>query len=282
MFEIEKLELYPVAPKNDKIALIDADTVAFAACSVCEYQYFDIDSGEDKWGINMDDALNHALEKVQQILDSTGCCDAELHFTSGMNFRYTVDPSYKANRTGMRRPEGLNELKALLLTEYEGTISTDWEADDIVAYKKKAEPEKYIMCAIDKDILYSVPGRHFNYYSKLEAKNGPILPHFLEVDDYSALQYNYKQAIIGDSTDGIKGVPGLGKAKVEKLFKDGMSEKEMWETVVKAFKGAGLSIVDAMVTMQLVSVHQLVEKDGKVVLELFNPMLKFGEDDANV
>ena len=275
MFETEAVELFPKAPKNDKIALIDADTIAFAACSVCEYQYFDIDAKEDKWDINIDDAISHALEKIQQILDSTGCCDAELHFTSGMNFRYTVDPSYKANRTGMRRPEGLYEVKARLLDEYPGSINTTWEADDIVAYKKKTESDKYIMCAIDKDILYSVPGRHFNYYSKLEAKNGPIMPHFIEVDEYSALQYNYKQAIIGDSTDGIKGVPGLGAAKVEKLFSLGMTEEEMWDTVVKAYKAKGMDIIDAMITMQLVSVHQLVEKDGEIVLELFNPSNKF-------
>lgn len=271
MFKTEVMELFPKAPKNDKIALIDADTVAFATCSVCEYQYYDSEAKEDKWDINMDDALNHALEKIQQILDSTGCCDAELHFTSGMNFRYTVDPNYKANRVGTRRPEGLNKLKAMLLQEYEGSMCTEWEADDIVAYKKKAEPEKYIMCAIDKDVLYSVPGRHFNYYSKAEAKNGPILPHFIKVDDYSALQYNYKQAIIGDSTDGIKGVPGLGKAKVEKLFSEGMTEQDMWNTVVRAYKDKGLSIIDALLTMQLVSVHQLVERDGNIVLELFNP-----------
>jgi len=251
------------------------DTVAFAACSVCEYQYFDVEAQEEKWDINMDDALNHALEKVQQILDSTGCCDAELHFTSGMNFRYTVDPSYKANRTGTRRPEGLYKLKVMLLEEYPGSISTEWEADDIVAYKKKAEPDKYIMAAIDKDILYSVPGTHFNYYSKLEAKSGPIMPHFVTIDEYNALQYNYKQAIIGDSTDGIKGVPGLGKAKVDKLFRDNMSEEDMWNTVVKAYKDKGMDIIDAMITMQLVSVHQLIEKDGNIVLELFNPNNKF-------
>lgn len=275
MFEVENVELYPKVPKNDKIALIDADTVAFAACSVCEYQYFDVEAQEEKWDINIDDALNHALEKVQQILDSTGCCDAELHFTSGMNFRYTVDPTYKSNRTKMRRPEGLYEVKVRLLEEYPGSISTEWEADDIVAYKKKAEPDKYIMCAIDKDILYSVPGTHFNYYSKLEAKSGPIMPHFVTIDEYSALQYNYKQAIIGDSTDGIKGVPGLGKAKVDKLFRDNMSEEDMWNTVVKAYKDKGMDIIDAMITMQLVSVHQLIEKDGNIVLELFNPNNKF-------
>lgn len=282
MFETEQIELYPKAEKNDKIALIDADTIAFAACSVCEYQYYDIHSGDDKWDININDALNHALEKIQQILDSTGCCDAELHFTSGMNFRYTVDPQYKSNRNNQRRPEGLRELKVLLLGEYPGSLNTHLEADDMVAYLKKRYPDKYIMCAIDKDILYSVPGRHFNYYSKLEAKGGAIMPKFIEVDEYDAKLYNYKQAIIGDPTDGIKGVPSLGKAKVEKLFRPNMTEFEMWETVVKAYKAKGMDMIDAMITMQLVSVHQVItDENGNPKLELFNPYTLEGVENGD-
>ena len=32
-------------------------------------------------------------------------------------------------------------------------------------------------------------------------------------------------------------------------------------------------IIDAMITMQLVSMHQLIEVDGKPYLQLFNPSM---------
>lgn len=278
MFETEVIELYPKAPKNDKIALVDADTVAFAACSVHEYNYYDIESASEKYDINIDTALEHALEKVQQILDSTGCQDAELYFTSGMNFRYTVDPSYKSNRIGMRKPQGLSEVKVKLLDHYNGKICLEYEADDIVAYLKKTNPDKYILCAVDKDVLHSVPGTHFNYYSNTKFN---IQPGFINTDSYEAMIYNYKQAIMGDTNDGIPGIKGMGKAKVAKLFRPGLSDYEAWEIVKREYERAGLSALDAMTTMQLVSVHQLVDEDGELKIKLFNPFNLIGANNGD-
>ena len=268
MFETEVVELFPKAPKNDKIALIDADTVAFAACSVHEYEYYDIDAGEDKWDINLDTALEHATEKVYQILDSTGCQKAELYFTSGMNFRYTVDPSYKSNRIGMRKPAGLTELKVKLLESFDGQICLNWEADDMVAYLKRTNPDKYILCAVDKDVLYSLPGEHFNYYSNEKYK---IFPKFEEVNEYDAMIYNFKQAIMGDANDGIPGIKGIGKAKAAKLFGPNLTPYQAWLVVKREYERAGMNALDALVTMQLVSMHQLVEDEGELKIDFFNP-----------
>ncbi len=273
-FEKTKVELYPEVEKNDKIALIDADTIAFGACSVCEYSYYDIEAKEDKFDINIDDALSHALEKIDQILASTGCKDAELYFTSGLHFRYTVDPDYKSNRKDMHRPQGLYEVKTKLLEEYNGAICTEYEADDMVVYLKKKNPDKYILTAVDKDVLNCIPGKHFNYYSSIQYN---IQPKFIETNKQDALMFNYLQAIIGDTNDGIKGVPGIGPAKAKKFINNSMTEQEMWLGVVKAFESKGLSILDAMTTVQLVSMHQLIDDNGPK-LELFNPNKLFKGD----
>lgn len=274
MFEVEEVTLYPKVEANDMIALIDADTIAYGACCVCEYEYFDIEANENKFSINIDDALDHALGRIQQILDQTGCKSAELYFTSGFNFRYTVDPTYKANRVSMRRPEGLYEVKAGLLQFHSGSICTDYEADDIVAYIKLNRPEQYILCAVDKDILKSVPGRHFNYYSSDQHN---IQPKFIETDEKDALLFNYLQAITGDSSDGIKGVPGVGPAKAAKLINKDMTELEMWEAVVKAYESKSLSFIEALTTMRLTSVKQLKrQSDDSLAIELFDPFKELG------
>jgi len=156
--------IYP--KKNDKIALIDADTIIFGACVQNEYMVEeDVGVGEVKfeeiWYLNIDNAFNHALEKIKEILNYTGCKDFELHFTSGReSFRYTrVDEEYKANRldSDKRTPAGLYELKRLFCAEYEDKafMWKEWEADDMVVFKKVNHYDDYILCAVDKDVLYN-------------------------------------------------------------------------------------------------------------------------------
>jgi hypothetical protein len=296
MFEVEDIVMYPSAKKENenKVALIDADTIVFGACSVHEQveevlpkeMYTEAewnklindknyDAEEEKlYSINIDDALAHAIEYIEKIKAMTGCNDAELYFTSGMHFRYEVDPDYKSNRIKLHRPPGLNELKALLLDTYKGDICTKWEADDHVAFLKKKLPEHYVLCAVDKDILKSIPGEHWNYY---QSSKYNIQPKWVNTNEEEALVYNYKQAIMGDINDGIAGVQGIGKVGADKWLKDCTTEYEMWKQVVKAYESKGLSIIDAMKTMQLVSMHQLIEEDGEIVLRLFNPLELFDE-----
>ena len=80
----------------DMILLMDADTLAYAVCSVCEY-------GDDEAGysIDMKYALKTSIEKAELIRIASGCGSVELHFTKGKNFRYSVDTNYKSNRTDL-------------------------------------------------------------------------------------------------------------------------------------------------------------------------------------
>ena len=168
-----------IAPKNDKIALIDADTIAYTACLSTEVEVEAMPRDfytEEEWnvlnvkdGVHYEIDLNLALEKaedkIQRILDRTGCQSFELHFTGGRdNFRYEVYPGYKAKRVDLRTPAGLNDLKVMLCEKYNGVIHTKWEADDAVVFYKNKEYDKYTLCAVDKDVYNSVPGTHFNYY----------------------------------------------------------------------------------------------------------------------
>jgi len=284
------------APKNDKIALIDADTIAFAACLSTEEEidmlprefYSDEEWEnilnnptyiEDKgvyYEIDTLQALAKAEDKIQRILDKTGCLTAELWFTGGKgNFRYTVKSDYKANRVGKHTPAGLKEVKELLLERYDGDIATDYEADDIVVYKKVQEPDKYIMCAIDKDVYNSVPGIHFNYY---ESSHYNKEMKFIEVSNETALLWPYLQTILGDTTDNIQGCKGIGPKIAIKFVNEGMTEQEMWEGVVKAYESKGMTSIDAVITMNLVNMHLLKMVDGELQIVLWHPSQLEGED----
>lgn len=273
-----------VAPKHDKIALIDADTIAYIACSNTEVQEsllprdfysdaeweeltldpsFDIDN-MCIWTINAEMALGKAEEKIQKIFDRTGCQSAELYFTDGRkNFRYQVKKDYKANRTG-RVPTGLIVIKLALLAKYPGQLCTAFEADDIVVWKKKQDPEKYIMCAVDKDLLYSLAGTHFNYY---ESTKYDIDMKWLEVDHITSIKWPYMQCLVGDKTDNIEGVPKIGPKKAEQALSNLCTHEELWQAVVEAYERAGKTYDDAVQTMRLVNMHQF----NGTEIELWHP-----------
>lgn len=272
-------------PLSGKIALIDADTLAYTAVLNTEVQEdllpremytdeeyteilanpnYDADTNAI-WTLNLDIAYDKAMEKLERIYDKTGCREAEMHFTGGReNFRYTVAPDYKSNRTG-RSPTDLHLLKERLMDNFPGSLSTEWEADDIVVYKAMQEPEKYTMCAVDKDLLFAVPGKHFNYYESgrynIEMKWMPICTIL------DTIQWPYRQALIGDKADNIKGIHGMGKVAAAKAFAGCVNELECWNALVDIYSSKGKTMMDALETMRLVHMHQF---DGEKIV-LFDP-----------
>ena len=265
--------------KNDKIALIDADTIAYTACLNVEFEseilpqelYTEMEwdaiisnpqyNAEEGvlYEIDPEQALAKAEEKIKRIMDKTGCQEIELHFTGGRdNFRYKVFPEYKANRTG-RAPAGLQQLKEDLAKKYKGTIHTKWEADDMVVYLKEKFPEKYILCAIDKDVINSIEGTHFNYYeSSLYNKE----MKWVEVDRHTSLIWRYLQTLMGDKTDGIIGLKGIGPKKAEKILANCYSHKELWEAVCEAYKLKGRTADEALMNLNLVDMKLLHQDDN--------------------
>jgi len=287
---------------SSMIATIDADTVAYATASVCE-------AGDDEAGYTLDleYALEEAISRVETIKEATGCKDVELHFTGGKNFRFTLTGDYKANRKGSRSPAGLYDLKLEMLKHYKGAMHTDVEADDYVAYQKKYWADKYIVCSPDKDVYNGVEGVNFNYFKRAKGKfiKEDIPMKWINTSKEEALYWVYMQALMGDSTDGIKGVPRCGPAKaldilcpsLKQSIKDyktaykeehkksiagdkvwslivkpnnllttqSIDEVRLWEKVVDAYESAGLTEKDAILTMRLVSMNQM-NKDGGIEL----------------
>ena len=274
-------------PKNDLIALIDADTIAYTACLNVEQagellpreMYADEeweeiinDPNYDEenqllYTCDPDQAIEKAKEKIDRILDKTGCQKVELHFSGGKkNFRYTVSPIYKANRSGTRAPAGLHRLKEDLCKIYDGTIHTEYEADDAVVHK--ADSSKYILCAVDKDVLNSVEGTNFNYYeSALYNKE----MKFVYIDKNTSVRWRYLQTLMGDNTDNIIGLKGIGPAKASKILKDCRSHQEFWEAVLGAYKKAGRTADEALMNLNLVDMR-LLQDDGTIKLRTHEEM----------
>jgi DNA polymerase-1 len=269
-------------PKNSKIALIDADTIIVGACSTCEYyeellprymyndEEWDSITSEEGYDpitnmiayIDIAEAYAHAMNRIEMIMQETGCADFELHFTGGRkSFRYTiVADNYKANRQveGVRTIYGIWPLKQEFLQKHAGKafLNEEYEADDAVVTLKKFHPDKYILCAVDKDVLYSLPGRHFNYYSSL--KYG-IQMKFIEVDEDVALKHHYRQCLTGDAGDNIIGLKGIGPKTADKLLANCTTHQECWNVVVEQYALKGRDELDAITNMRLANMQQLNE-----------------------
>ncbi len=289
--------------KHDKVIIVDADTIVFAACSVCQHEVQvmgpDFMSDEEMayarkqpyWdeaemtymSIDPQDALRHSKDKLELILDKIGgkLENTRLHFTGGKDsFRYSllknafpndVEMHYKWKRTNKPRPVGLGEVKGLMC-EMEGTMSADiwysFEADDIAVEEKMRYGDKAILVAVDKDVWKNTPGLHFNYY---ESELYNIEMKWVEVDADEARLHQYLQAITGDKSDNIPGLKGIGPAKALKFIELGMSESELWDGVVAAYTRHckyGDPLDMAILNMQLVNMHQL-DEDG--VIQLWQP-----------
>lgn len=251
---------------NDKIALIDADTIVYTACLNAEKIiellprefYTDAEWAElmklgepDELGrvydSNLDEILALVDMKLNKIKENTGCKQVELHFTDGRaNFRYDIYPEYKGNRKATHSPKFLATAKVAIATKYNGKLHTKIEADDAVVYLMRKYPEKYILCAVDKDVLNAVEGRHFNYY---ESGQYNISMKWQETSAITAKLFPYRQALMGDKSDNIIGLDRIGPKKASVIIDD--TCQDPMAQLIAAFEHNGRTKEEALLNFQL-------------------------------
>ncbi|MEX2436327.1 MAG: DNA polymerase I [Balneolaceae bacterium] len=158
--------------------------------------------------------------------------------THAPTFRHDLDEEYKANRPP--QPDelkiGIPLIKEMLDKFGIRNIEQDgYEADDIIgtiAYNAKADDVNAFLVTPDKDFMQLVQD-HITMV-KPDNKNGGFIVIDPEgVKDYFGVypdQVIDVLAIIGDSSDNIPGVPGIGKKGAPKLInKYGSLEKAIEE-----------------------------------------------------
>jgi 5'-3' exonuclease len=149
--------------------------------------------------------------RIQTILNHCKCSVFIGFLTGRDGYRYSVSPSYKANRKHRPKPIIFYALREYLKQVYSFKEFPGLEADDLVSYySQNSEGIKTTICSPDKDVLYQCVGRHFNY-QKLE---------FIETSEWDSEKFLWKQILMGDSTDNIPGIPGVGIKTAENWLKD--------------------------------------------------------------
>lgn len=235
--------------------LIDGDTIAYkCACSTqtkryvydgVEYRYLkDIlpyvqaETGLvkkearkliDSFTVKEDSSLtlSNVDSMMRTILKDTEADESVVYLTGKGNYRNeiaTVKP-YKGSRVGVIPPVDLPLARQHLGNEYSAILVSGCEADDAIGIAATAATDDVIIAHSDKDINM-IPGWHYS----LETNKTYLM------DEMAAIHFFYHQLLMGDSTDDIQGVTGVGDKTATKILKDCYTEFEMATAVYSTYR----------------------------------------------
>lgn len=196
------------------ILLIDADLVAYRCSASVEPH------GEEEIALLRCDRL------IQELLHNTQSDQYRCFLTGPNNFRKKINTQYKANRKDTVPPRFLQQCREFLVREWNAEISDGCEADDLLGITQDKENYSTKIASLDKDLLM-IPGRHFNW---LHNEDSYTVPE-------DGIRTFYKQMLIGDRSDNIFGVDGIGKVKAAKIIDPLETEEEMISKVLALYHG---------------------------------------------
>ena len=216
--------------------LIDGDMFAFRACSSCELEvnwgqiwtlHVDLEEAKARFVELLDNAIERALRSASEYIKFDSY-SVNFAFTGKNNFRKLLNPSYKANRIGKRKPVAYDALVSWIKGLAYCVEIDSLEADDLIGITatNPVFVDNCIIISGDKD-MNCIYGYHYDY----------IRDTFTHVTPEEAYRNFLTQTLVGDTTDGYSGCPKVGKVTAERLLDKDCS----WATVVTAYEKAGLS-----------------------------------------
>lgn len=170
--------------------------------------------------------------KIHQIASDALCDDYTVYLTGDNNFRKheaTILP-YKGNRKGKEKPIHHQRIKDYLLStkNHKVILCEDYEADDGLSID---QTEDTVLCSNDKDLDITA-GKHFQW--GVGSREGKGL---YEVTEVEGIRWFFKQLLMGDSTDNILGLFGVGKkSKLVSDLNSMESYQRMYDHVQKKYE----------------------------------------------
>ena len=183
----------PNLPDDGPIALIDGDSLL----------YYEMGK------LTLEEAIISLDRRIIDILARCNTARFAGFLTVGKCFRYNLAKQmpYKHNRKGGSKPIIFYALKEYIQQTWKFKYVKGLEADDLVCSYKTGNS---ILCSPDKDVLYQAKGKHYNY-GKAE---------WITTTAENAETFLWKQLLMGDSGDGVPGIPKIGPKTAEIILKD--------------------------------------------------------------
>jgi DNA polymerase-1 len=215
----------------DNILMVDGDIVLFQIGRVTE----DItDFGDEQMeSYDLDSAVRLIDNELVSISKKTGYKVDDIIFaiSSATNFRKKHFPTYKGNRKNVKKPLGLKAMRQYMLDNaerYQTIMMEDLEADDLMGMygtvPEGLDDNKYAIYSQDKD-LFTIPCKQWCFK----------LRKFIYPNPLESVKFLYTQVLTGDSVDGYKGCPKIGKVKAARALDECTSEYALLEACHKLY-----------------------------------------------
>ena len=91
-----------------------------------------------------------------------------------------------------------------------------WMFSDKKENADESEEANKILVAKDKDLLYSIPGKHLNFSKKLGSDTWGM--EWVNTSEEEAANFKALQLLMGDSSDGVDALKGVGPKKAQKII----------------------------------------------------------------
>ena len=205
-----------------KHLLVDGDWLCFSlACAFTKENPF-VEGDVTFDGKLAKSILNQKIRRASEELETDHTifyfsCDRKT------NWRRSIVESYKMNRNGKLSPIGLQPLKDYCTSSYECVQEPTLEADDLIGIEATGKYKgKNVIYSVDKDFL-TIPTHVYNPVKRIIKKQTKL----------GAFKFFIYQVIIGDSSDGYKGIPGAGpKAALRLIGDNAKTLGNIWEPLV--------------------------------------------------
>ena len=185
------------------------------------------------------DPAEFALARLSEFLDNLylelSVDEVWGYLTGKGNFRneIAVTAPYKGTRIAAK-PYHFQLLREYMERAWGFEVVDGIEADDALGIESyRNEPDETIIVSIDKD-LNMIRGHHYNFVKEEK--------YYVTEED--AIRNFYLQILTGDKVDNIIGLQGIGPVKSKKLLQDCITELEMYETVLKAYDGNEIRVLE--------------------------------------
>jgi len=194
-------------------ALIDADVLLYRL-------------GFKTEELPVEEAIDGLVEYVHSIADAVDATEVVLYLSCSRaeNFRTKINPEYKGNRSS-EKPKHFLAMRDFMVEHMNAVEGISEEADDLIGIAQAQDPENTVGCSNDKDILYGVVGHKYNFVKQEK--------FYTTSED--ALLFFYRQLLVGDDVDNIKGIKGVAMKTAEKILPSLLEEDLMFDIVVSEY-----------------------------------------------
>jgi 5'-3' exonuclease len=216
---------------SKRVLLIDADSIMYTATYFPEDSLIEFPTEEEQ----LEEAKYRARTKLQEIQSNVeewfNIVQTYIFIGGKNNFRYKIFPEYKANRKNAIKSPLLPFIREYMIKELKVIESHGGEADDYIIDAISESSGNCVVSSIDKDVLYYSPNTPLYDYRGYN----DVLGEFKYITDKESRLARATQIVTGDSTDGVPGAKGVGKAWCDKNMHIDMTDYQFIKAIFLAY-----------------------------------------------